>query len=115
VYVLGLGRHAIGSVSTPETARADSWAHLLRRLAAETGGRYYPVRHPRDIEAAVADLVRELRSQYVLFFPTAPGPRVPRSVRVDVDVAGRAEVYHRPGYVGGPPTATPSPTEQGGP
>ncbi|HEX2254009.1 MAG TPA: VWA domain-containing protein [Thermoanaerobaculia bacterium] len=115
VYVLGLGRDRIGSVSTPEQAPAATWGHLLRRLASETGGRYYPVRHPRDIESAVADLVRELRSQYVLFFPTAPGPRVPRSVRVDVDVAGRAEVYHRPGYVGGPPTAARSTTEQGGP
>jgi len=111
VYVVGLGRgpgtngHPPNGTGPggPQPAAADSYGALLRRLALETGGRYFPVRRPREIAPAVTALLDELRQQYVLAFPTAPGPEALRRVEVRVAIPGRVAVTHRRGYVGGPP------------
>jgi len=113
VYVVALGRGPVangngadGVRRGPSGARgtaSDSYGALLRRLAVETGGRYFPVRRPGEIAPAVAALLDELRQQYVLAFPAAPGPSAPRRLEVRVAVPGRVAVTHRRGYVGGPP------------
>jgi hypothetical protein len=51
----------------------------LKRLAAETGGRYFQVGGAAELDAVYAEIERELRSQYFLTF--AP-------TDVDVDLAG---------------------------
>lgn len=45
---------------------------LLADAAAATGGRVVPVRRPEEIAPAFAEIVRELREQYVLgYYPEA--------------------------------------------
>jgi len=103
VYVVGLGREPVANGHGPAAGEPDSYGVLLRRIALETGGRYYPIRRTREVVPAVSALLDELRQQYVLAFPAAPGPEAPRRLEVQVAVPGRVAVYHRRGYVGGPP------------
>ena len=97
VYVLGLGREE------PPRPGEDTYGQLLQRLAAATGGGYFPVRRPEEADAAARLLLDTLRHQYVLAFPTAPGKPSERILRVAVQEAG-ATVYHRRAYFGGPPS-----------
>lgn len=103
VFVLGLGRAGLGEAAA-DVARggAATYGELLQRLAHATGGRYLPLASPADAPAAARDLLDELRQQYVLAFPTAPGPAAERRLEVSVKSTG-ATVYHRRAYFGGPP------------
>ena len=103
VFVLGLGRAGLGETAE-DVARggAATYGELLQRLAHATGGRYLPLASPADAPAAARDLLDELRQQYVLAFPTAPGPAAERRLEVSVKSTG-ATVYHRRAYFGGPP------------
>jgi VWFA-related protein len=103
VFVLGLGRAGLGETAA-DVARggAATYGELLQRLAHATGGRYLPLASPADAPAAARDLLDELRQQYVLAFPTAPGPAAERRLEVSVKSTG-ATVYHRRAYFGGPP------------
>ncbi len=105
VYVLGLGRDALPpeEVAAAGTMPGDTYGQLLERLARATGGRYYPVRRVDDVEPAAEHLLEELRHQYVLGFPAAAVPVAERQLKVTVKVPGRVDVYHRRGYLGGPP------------
>lgn len=98
VYVLGLGRERL----TPE--EGSSYARLLRDLATASGGHYFPVNPGEEVFQAAADLLEELRRQYVLAFPTGPGTDYHR-LRIEVSTDQRVDVYHRRGYQGGPPVA----------
>lgn len=103
VFVLGLGREGLGATAGEVAAGgAATYGELLQRLAHATGGRYLPLARPDDAPAAARDLLDELRHQYVLAFPTAPGPAAERQVSVSVKTNG-ATVYHRRAYFGGPP------------
>jgi Ca-activated chloride channel family protein len=103
VFVLGLGREGLADTAA-DLARggAATYGELLQRLAHATGGRYLPLASPADAPAAARDLLDELRQQYVLAFPTAPGPAAERRLEVSVKTPG-ATVYHRRAYFGGPP------------
>lgn len=103
VFVLGLGREGLGDTAA-DAARggATTYGELLQRLAHATGGRYLPLGSPSEAPAAARDLLHELRQQYVLAFPTAPGPASERRLEVSVKTPG-ATVYHRRAYFGGPP------------
>ncbi|HUO87420.1 MAG TPA: VWA domain-containing protein [Thermoanaerobaculia bacterium] len=103
VFVLGLGRESLGAAAG-DIFRGDvrTYGALLQRLAGATGGRYLPLARPEDAAAAARGLLDELRSQYVLAFPTAPGPAAERLLSVSVESVG-ATVYHRRAYFGGPP------------
>ncbi len=98
VYVLGLGRQKL----TPD--EGSSYARLLRELAATSGGHYFPVKPGEEVFRAAAELLEELRRQYVLAFPTAAG-EADHLLRVEVDTDQRVDVYHRRGYRGGSPVA----------
>lgn len=103
VFVLGLGREGLGQTAGQVAADgASTYGELLQRLAHATGGRYLPLVRPEEAPAAARDLLDELRHQYVLAFPTAPGPAAERQVSVSVKTNG-ATVYHRRAYFGGPP------------
>jgi len=102
VYVIGLGR---------ETAAPDAdstYARLLTDLALATGGHYFPVEPGDEVFRAAADLLEQLRRQYVLAFPTRAGAAAYRRIRVEVTKPERLTVYHRRGYRGGPPAGGPS-------
>lgn len=106
VYVLGLdGR---GDPLRPEeTGGVDTYAELLGRLAWATGGRYFDISDQADVKSAVATILQDLRSEYVLGFSAATegeGARQYRRLRVEVDGRGREAVF-RVGYTGGPPAA----------
>lgn len=98
VYVLGLGRQKL----TPD--EGSSYAQLLRELAATSGGHYFPVEPGEEVFQAAAELLEELRRQYVLAFPTTAGD-ADHLLRVEVDTDQRVDVYHRRGYRGGSPVA----------
>ena len=107
VYVLGLGRHD----AAPGNGDGDggaTYARLLTDLALATGGSYYQVAPGEEVFRAAANLLEQLRRQYVLAFPTRAGDAGYRRIRVEVTADDRFTVYHRRGYRGGPPAAGPS-------
>lgn len=70
VYVLGL------STGSPWALDADGkklyrHADMLNLLAYLTGGRYFWISGPEDVEPAIETIVGQLRHQYVLGFPTS--------------------------------------------
>jgi Ca-activated chloride channel family protein len=104
VYVLGLGRHD----PAPDGDGGATYARLLTDLALATGGSYYQVAPGEEVFRAAANLLEQLRRQYVLAFPTRAGDAGYRRIRVEVTANDRFTVYHRRGYRGGPPAAGPS-------
>jgi Ca-activated chloride channel family protein len=76
---------------------------LLDQLAAQSGGRHYPVRTLDELPSISATLSREIRNQYLLGYYPANGAEDGkyRRVRVKVDLPGVApnlRVYYRQGY-----------------
>jgi len=97
VYVLSLARPRRASASDGE-----DYAAILRRLAAATGGRYLSIEVAADLAEACRSVVEELRSRYVLGFPTAGGEN--RWRRLEVEIKRRDVVIRsRAGYHGPPP------------
>jgi len=71
------------SQSKRETAR-----ELLRKIAAETGGRVFYAEKGGELEEAVGEVVENLRVQYVLGFEPAPATGGKSRGRVEVKVVG---------------------------
>lgn len=68
---------------------ADGHAREIQALTEATavsGGGIRPISGTVDVAAALADLVRELRLQYVLGYHPAPGTDEPSARRIDVKV-----------------------------
>jgi Ca-activated chloride channel homolog len=102
VYVLGLATGSPFELD-PGGGKRHRYADVLNLLAQLTGGRYYSLVGPRDVEAVCDAVDRELRSQYVLGF-AAGGSGPSRYRTLEVTVPGRhVEVVHRRGYSGRPP------------
>jgi Ca-activated chloride channel family protein len=103
VYVFGL------SAADPRLRDEDGEKvyrnlHLLELLARASGGRFYSVADPAEIEEAAVAALGELRHQYVLGFRAQPPP--PRRYRpLRVEVPGRKDLLltFRRGYSGGAP------------
>jgi VWFA-related protein len=104
VYVLGLRS------GDPYTLASDGeklfrYADLLNLLAYSTGGQYHAAGGPDEVKEACAAIAEDLRTQYVLSFPTkADGPVRDRAIRVEVD-AGKSRIFFRRSYRGRPPAA----------
>jgi VWFA-related protein len=97
VYVLSLARpHRASSASDVD------YETILRRLASATGGRYFSVEAAGALGEACRSVVDELRSRYVLGFPTKGGESRWRKLTVEVDRRG-VEIRSRTGYHGPPP------------
>ncbi len=99
VYALGIfdldGRKA--------TLEERNGPQLLANLAAETGGRHFPVEHLEDLPAVCARIGNELRNQYLLgYAPTNAGRdgkyRRVKVVLNDPESAPPLRAYHRQGY-----------------
>lgn len=98
VYVLGLGTG--NSPLAKRDAPLNRYADLLQRLATITGGRYYALSGPQEVQAAEAEIANDLRFQYILGFPTREaGPQRFRRIQIDVRKY-RGHVHHRRGYHG---------------
>lgn len=79
-------------VTNPQAARGEpvgSYAGRLDRLAAATGGKAYFVLPSQDLSQVYDEILRELRSQYLLaFYPKENGGEAWRSVDVEVRKPG---------------------------
>lgn len=109
VYVLGL---STGSPWTLDTEGRKLYRHadMLNLLAYLTGGRYFWISGPSDVDAAVETIIGQLRHQYVLGFSTSGlGERGRHEVRVETRKK-KHRLSHRRFYEGsGPGTTTSSP------
>lgn len=86
-----------------DAGRSTGGEHALIQLAQDTGGKYYYVEDPRDLEPAFARVSDDLRTQYVLgyYAPQKSGDGSFRSIRVrmkDAELRGKYELRHRNGY-----------------
>jgi VWFA-related protein len=109
VYVIGL-RTGNPYAVDPKGAKVFRYADVLNLLAVMTGGHYYGVTGPNELKEACTAIAQDLRTQYVLSFPTAAtGDERYHELKVQVDVKN-ARLFFRRGYRGRPPgLVTPSP------
>ncbi len=105
-YVLGLGSGDPYSLSQAGK-KLYRYADVLSLLAAVTGGRYYPITKHEDLQKALAEILDDVRHQYVLGFSTGDGAVKFRPLTVEVKKdRGRQAVVFRRGYKGTPPAGT---------
>ena len=79
----------------------------MELLARQTGGRYQSISKGENVEAVCAALADDLRSQYILGFPTG-GSGEARYRTLKIEIPGRSgTVQHRRGYVGRLPASRP--------
>jgi VWFA-related protein len=109
VYVIGLTAGApsdrgAGGRRGGEAEQEVLYSELLGNLAERTGGRYFEVADEAEAEAAVGDLVEDLRSRYVLGITVAAeGARTYHPIRVEVALPYRHTLTYRRGYTGTAP------------
>jgi Ca-activated chloride channel family protein len=104
VYVLGMSTGDPFEI-TQEGKKIYRYADVLNLLAATTGGRYYSISGPEELQEALAAILDDLRHQYVLGFATGEGPSRQRDLKVQVDAGNRTVLFRR-GYKGPPPAST---------
>jgi len=97
LWIYAMGITDGGAIMLPEIEYGGT---LLGRLAEESGGRHYAVRHAAELPEIAENIGLELRNQYVIGYrPASPG-RDGKYHRVHVKVEGRdLRVTWRPGYV----------------
>lgn len=103
VYVIGMGSGSPFEVNSETGEKVYRYADLLSLLAHETGGRYFPLQRPEDLDEALAAIALDLRHQYVLGFPTGQGRSRFRELAVGVAGERNRSVLFRKGYKGPPP------------
>jgi Ca-activated chloride channel homolog len=106
-YVLGLGSGSPYEL-TGDGKKVYRYADVLNLLATSTGGRYYSISGPGDLEKALEAIADDLRHQYVLGFSTREGANRFRKLQVEVRGGGRERrtVLFRRGYQGMPPAGS---------
>ena len=89
IYVIGQGR-AVANASLQE---------LMRRLATVSGGRAFFTEDPARLDAVFAEILEDLRNQYLLAYPAPATQRdgAWHSIRVEV-AGGKYQVRARQGY-----------------
>ena len=103
-YVLGMGSGNPYELST-EGKKIYRYADVLSLLAAVTGGRYYAISRPEDLQTALTAILDDVRHQYVLGFDTGDGAVQFRPLRVELKdkTKERRTIVFRRGYKGTPP------------
>jgi hypothetical protein len=103
-YVLGMRSGDPYELST-EGKRIYRYADVLNMLALGTGGRYYPISGPEELQAALAAILDDVRHQYVLGFDTGDGAVKFRTLKVEVKEQEKnlRTIVFRRGYKGTPP------------
>ena len=106
-YVLGLGAGNPYEL-TQEGKKIYRYADVLSLLAAVTGGRYYSISNQEDLQKALAEILDDVRHQYVLGFSTGDGAVKFRPLTVEIKGKSRERraVVFRRGYKGTPPAET---------
>lgn len=96
VYAIGLGVQA-----TEEVSNEGFDAVKLRRVASETGGKYYHAPGAAELEELYRSLSIEMQKEYVLTYrsprPTYDGTR--RDIVVSIERSGGSGVTTRGGYL----------------
>ncbi|GAC1359727.1 MAG: hypothetical protein NVSMB3_07350 [Acidobacteriaceae bacterium] len=88
---------------TADAGRNTGGEHALIQMAEDTGGRFYYVEDPKDLEPAFAHVSDDLRTQYVLGYYAPPRGQDAtfRRIRVrmrDAELAGKYQLRYRNGY-----------------
>lgn len=106
-YVLGMGSGRPYELST-EGKRVYRYADVLSMLALGTGGRYYSISSPQDLQAALTAILDDVRHQYVLGFETGDGAVKFRTLKVEVKDQEKnlRTIIFRRGYKGTPPATS---------
>ncbi len=86
-----------------DAGRNTGGEHALIQMADDTGGKYYYVEDPKDLETAFARVSDDLRTQYVLgYYAPQPGRDVSfRKIAVrlsDPQLAAKYRLRYRSGY-----------------
>lgn len=96
VYAIGLGAKA-----TDEVSNEGFDAVKLRRVAGETGGKYYHAPSAAELEGLYRSLSIEMQKEYILTYrsprPTYDGTR--RDIVVSIERAGTGGATTRGGYL----------------
>lgn len=106
-YVIGLGAGNPYELSEAGE-KVYRYADVLSLLAATTGGRYFAIAQPEDLQEALTAIAEDVRHQYVLGFATGEGPSRWRPLRVEVKGSTNRTVVFRRGYKGSPPAESSS-------
>lgn len=100
--------YSIGFASHPSTlelepAEENLNAEILKRVAEETGGRFFMIHDPDELKDAIEQVQEDLRSQYMLGY-TPPRTECDGTYhRIDLKVGkDRYQVRTRKGYFAGP-------------
>ncbi len=89
VYLIVTNTRAARNAGGGLLADFDSYAAKLERLAAASGGRAYFVQPSQDLGGVYQEILRELRSQYLLtYYPRDASPEVWRKVGVELKKRG---------------------------
>jgi Ca-activated chloride channel family protein len=88
-----------------DAGRNTGGEHALIQMAEDTGGKYYYVSDPKDLEPAFAHVSDDLRTQYLLgyYAPPKAGEGSFRTIKVrlkDPALRGKYELRYRVGYYG---------------
>jgi Ca-activated chloride channel family protein len=86
-----------------DAGRNTGGEHALIQMAEDTGGKYYYVEDPRDLEPAFAHVSDDLRTQYVIgyYAPQRGADSSFRRIKVrmkDEALRGKYELRYRSGY-----------------
>jgi len=89
IYLIVTNERAARAAASGILEPLDGYAERLQRLAAGTGGRAYFVMPSQNLREVYADILRELRSQYLLtWYPKDSAPEIWRKVEVEVKKRG---------------------------
>lgn len=87
-----------------DAGRNTGGEHALIQMSEDTGGKYYYVEDPKDLDAAFAHISDDLRTQYVLGYYAPQGVRHDQSLRTigvqmnDPALRGKYSLRYRTGY-----------------
>ncbi len=89
IYLIVTNERAARAAESGVLEPLDGYAERLQRLAAGTGGHAYFVMPSHNLREVYADILRELRSQYLLtWYPRDSAPEIWRKVEVEVKKRG---------------------------
>lgn len=78
-----------------EVSRGD---RVLARLAQATGGRYFVISRPAQLQNAFTKIGSELRSHYSISYALTAGQRDGRYHQLQVQASGKVKIHTRSGY-----------------
>jgi Mg-chelatase subunit ChlD len=87
-----------------DAGRNTGGEHALIQMSEDTGGKYYYVEDPKDLDAAFAHVSDDLRTQYVLGYYAPQGVRHDQSLRAigvqmsDPSLRSKYSLRYRTGY-----------------